>query len=314
MNLLGLPFSNKKFKTWVDLLVYPYAPFFLTDNLKPRVSRLLSLSRSEFRATVRDLSFQDSYATYEVGPKATWVTFLSSQEFQLFSDELRLELLHLQAKLGRGQIYTFDDYKILLKDDELEQVQKHTFDYQGKTRLELNHDLWQRFSFETQKRWLEQFVSEDRSDCLSSILSKSQWRHINKHYPAIKHLVGFADRSGSNCFATALAASLDIEQAKSVSSLWLQAETFLRNIQRRGYEKTGLEADSNLPEGSILVWQNAKGLVRSLSESVQHACFYLGDSLVFNKDAQAWFAPRQILKLESVLESWRAFEVCVYAR
>jgi hypothetical protein len=303
MTLLGLPVSNKLFKAWIKLLVYPAPPFFLTDEVTPRVPSI-HLTRREFRTTFQDLNFHDAYTTYAVNSQATWVTLLSSRQVQELPEELKLELLQLQAKLGRGQIYSFDEYKSFLKDDELRQALNATFDYEGKTMLELNHTLWNNFSFETQKNWLAKFISEDRSDCLSSTLSKSQWQHINKHYPAVKHLIGFAEKSGSNCFATVLAGTLDIEKAKIVSSLWLQRETFLREIEKQGYKKTNLTR-SNLLEGSILVWQNDKGLVQGLSESVQHACLYLGEDLVFNKDAQGWFAPRQILSLETVLQNWQ---------
>jgi hypothetical protein len=305
MKFLGIPVSNKLFKTWSKTLVYPVAPFFMTEALKPRVTSL-HLTRSEFRNTIQDSSFHDSYTTYAIGLEASWVALLGNEELQKFSEEVRLELLQLQTKLGRGQIYAFDDYKEFLQEGEFEQAQTYTFDFEGKMMLELNHNLWYGFSFETQKRWLEKFISEDRQNCLSSTLTKSEWRRINKHYPAVKHLVGFSDRSGPNCFATTLAAVLDVVQAKSVSSLWLQSETFLHEIQGRGYQKTELEANNHLPEGSILIWQNGKGL--------QHTCFYLGDGWVINKNAQAWFAPRQILRLESVLEAWQDFQICIYVK
>jgi hypothetical protein len=306
MKLLGTAASNKTLKVWLNVLVYPTAPFFLTDEMKSQLPDYVHLSRAEFRATSRDLSFHDSYGTYNVKPEGAWVMLLNNHQFQTLPDTLRLELLQLQASLGRGQVYKFDEYKDLLEDSELEQAQRQIFFCEEKTMLELNHTLWNSFSFETRKRWLKQFVSEDRSECLSGQLSKKEWQSINKRCPPIKHLVGFVDSSGPNCFATTLAALLDVEKAKGISSLWLQRETFLREIEKRGYQKSELEVNANLPGGSILVWQNDNGL--------QHACLYLGDGLVFNKDAQAWFAPRQILNLETVLESWREFDVCVYAR
>lgn len=286
MKLLGVPISNKLFKTWVKLLVYPLAPFFLTEELKSQVISL-QLIRGEFRNTLQDLSFHDSYTTYAVSSQATWVTLLSSTDFESFSKELRLEPLQLQTKLGRGQ------------------AQNETSDVEGKTMLELSYKLWHSFSFETQKRWLEKFISEDRADCLSGTLSKKEWRAINKRYPGVNQIVRFTDRSSPNCFATTLAAMLKVEQAKSVSSLWLQRETFSREIEKRGYKKVA-QNTSDLPDSSTPVWENDNG--------IQHACFYLGDDLVFNKDAQAWFAPRQILRLESVLESWQDFQVSVYVK
>jgi hypothetical protein len=303
MNVLGLPISKIQLKTWLSLLTSHHAPFFLTDELKPRVLSL-HLTRNEFRATIQDVSFHDSYTTYAVGSEATWVTLLSDNDLKSLPDDVKSELLQLQTQLRRGQIYNFSDYKGLLKDDELEQARPYIFEFEEKQRLELNHTLWHSFSFETQKRWLTTLISEDRSDCLSGTLSKRQWQSINKHYPAIKHLVGFADRSGPNCFATTLAVRLEVEQAKDVLNLWLQTETFLRTLQELGYRRTTLSPNENLAQGSILILGDDK--------SIQHACFYLGDSLVFNKDAQTWFAPRQILRLETVIQNWQEFEVNVY--
>lgn len=304
MDTLGLSVSELLFKKWSTIFVAEYAPYFLTKFLHDNFSTYVLLTHSEFHSTFRDLSFHDAYRTYEVGKEASSVILLSSQDLQNLPNDVRLELLQLQASLNRGQIYNFGEYKNYLKDSELEYAQGFTFDYEGKEMLELNHTLWHSFSFETQKRWLARFVSEDRTDCLSTTLSKKEWQAIHNHYPAVKQLIGYADSSGPNCFATTLAASLDVEKARYISSLWLQGETFLREIEKRSYQKSELEVNADLPDGSILVWQNDKG--------IQHACFYLGNGLVFNKDAQTWFAPRQILKLESVLESWQDFEVLVY--
>jgi hypothetical protein len=305
MKLLGCSVSNKLFKAWSKVMVYPYAPFFLTEKLSSKIPTV-HLTRSEFRATFQDLSFHDSYAIYNIGLETTWATLLSSQELQELPKVVKLELLHLQAKSGRGQIYKFDECKNLLKNSELEQAQAYTFEYEGQIMLELNHTLWHGFSSETQKRWLAKFVSEDRTDCLSSTLSKKEWQAIRQRYPGIKQLVGFVDSSGPNCFSTTLAALFDTEEAKGVSSLWLQQETFLREIEKRGYQKSELEITANLPDGSILVWENDNG--------IQHACFYLGNDLVLNKDAQAWFAPRQILTVETVAESWKDFQPSVYVK
>ena len=297
MNLLGCSVSNRQFRTWSKILVYPFAPFFLTDDLKQSVPQSLCLSRAEFSATVRDLSFHDSYTTYNVGIEAKWVTFLSTREFRSFPEELRLELLLLQASLGRGQLYKFEGYKNLLRDSELEYARAYTFEYREKEILELNHTLWQSFSFETQTSWLAKFVSEDRMNCLSDTLSKKEWQAINRLYPAVKHLVGFVNLSGPNCFATTLAGLLDVEKAKGVSEFWLQSETFLRDIEKRRYRQSELAVNDDLPDGSILIWKNDNGF--------QHVCFYLGHGLVFNKDAQGWFAPRQLLRLETVLQTWQ---------
>jgi hypothetical protein len=296
MKLLGCRVSNRLFKTWSKALVHPVGPYFLTKSMQKHFSSRILLTRSEFQSTFRNLSFHDSYATYAIIPEAPWVTLLSSEAFLALPKELHLELHQLQAKLGRGQIYNFDDYKALLQPSELELTHSHTFDYQGLLRLDLSYPLWHSFSFETQKRWLATFISEDRNDCLSGQLSKRQWRQINKRFPAIQHVLGFPGNSGPNCFATVLAALYERDLAKHISSLWLQRETFLREIKKQGYQKSLLRITEHLPESSILIWHN--------NTHIQHTCLYLGDGLVFNKDAQSWSAPRQILKLETVLKTW----------
>jgi hypothetical protein len=305
---LGNRLPARVLKAWSKHFVTDPAPFFLSNDIRPYLNNQVILSKNEFHATLRDLSFHDSYTTYAVKPEASWVVLLSSQQVQDLPDDVRLELLKYQVEMGRGQLYNFDDYKSLLNKVELEQAQPYTFRYADKVILELSHNLWQGFSFATQKHWLKKVVSEDRVSCLSGTLSKSQWSAINADYPAIKSLLGFVDASGSNCFSTALAAILDRHTARIVSSLWLQSETFLRSITARGFKQSNVTVDSHIPTGSMLIWKKDRAL--------QHGCFYIGDGLVFNKDAQGWFAPRQILGLETVLRNWQddGLEVQVYTR
>lgn len=73
---------------------------------------------------------------------------------------------------------------------------------------------------------------------------------------------------------------------------------FLRGLAARGY---GVEATASvneaLPAGAVLVWVDAQRMP-------QHACLMLGNGLVLNKDSQAWYAPRQVLSLDRVLQQW----------
>jgi hypothetical protein len=74
---------------------------------------------------------------------------------------------------------------------------------------------------------------------------------------------------------------------------WLQPQTLLRLLEQRGY---GEQITSHLEPNDVLIWKEG--------EQVVHACAYLGNGLVLNKDSQAWYAPRQVLPLEVVLERW----------
>ena len=88
--------------------------------------------------------------------------------------------------------------------------------------------------------------------------------------------------------------------------MWLQTETLERMLIARGLVERPLTA--LLEPDAVIVWRNSSGaLVR--------ACVSLGDGLVLNKNSQGWHAPRQILALEMVLESWAEdnLEVTVFA-
>jgi hypothetical protein len=38
---------------------------------------------------------------------------------------------------------------------------------------------------------------------------------------------------------------------------------------------------------------------------MQHACYVCASGLALNKNAQAWFAPRQILPLSHIMTAWQ---------
>lgn len=81
--------------------------------------------------------------------------------------------------------------------------------------------------------------------------------------------------------------------------MWLTQETFFRAVAQSGLQPAPVPATLNqLPPGSVLVWEDAAG-------TAQHACLYVGEGLVFNKDSQCWYTPRQIRPLQSLLDDWQ---------
>ena len=49
--------------------------------------------------------------------------------------------------------------------------------------------------------------------------------------------------------------------------------------------------------GDVFVWRDG--------DRVQHAAVSLGKDYVLHKEAQGWFAPRQVMRLGDVLERWQ---------
>jgi hypothetical protein len=79
--------------------------------------------------------------------------------------------------------------------------------------------------------WLARSIAADEPDCRSSRFSEADWAQITgRHGPSVRVLAGtFADRSGPNCFALALAAvTPSPAQALTIAGLWLHQAPFLR--------------------------------------------------------------------------------------
>jgi hypothetical protein len=177
-------------------------------------------------------------------------------------------------------------------------------------RYALRYDAWWALQPAERRRWLLHFVSKGRESCLSGTLSAEQWERIEQtHGPQIRLLAGtMSPVSGPNCFATALAAATNSPaQALSIAGHWLHPEPLLRGLAERGYRfgwalGASPEEIAGLPEGAVILFVDG-------SERPQHAAYYLGDGLVLNKDAQGWFAPRQIRPVGELLQNWLGDEM-----
>jgi hypothetical protein len=99
----------------------------------------------------------------------------------------------------------------------------------------------------------------------------------------------------------------DLLESTRISNLWKLEFEFLAELSARGFYDAG-KLELPVKANSVITWLNSSG-------KIIHACLMLEFGLVLNKDAQSWFASRQILKLEDVLESWTgdAFEVWVWS-
>jgi hypothetical protein len=105
----------------------------------------------------------------------------------------------------------------------------------------------------------------------------------------------FSDSSGANCFATVIAGlTPDLPESKGISQTWMLEDEFLKALEILGFRDSG-KLELPVKPNSVITWHIDRTI---------HACLALEFGLVLNKDAQSWFAPRQILRLENVLKTW----------
>jgi hypothetical protein len=291
--VLGCQVDNTTLETWAKILVFAQEPIFLSNELREKLPESVNvISRDEFKRRNGPLEFDDAYLTYSVGD-APWVALLEPASFRNLEPALQLEIMTLQADLGRGQIHTLEFAQEIL-GSECSKLEPDVF----ADRVAIRFDSWWSLSRTNRENWLEAVMIENG---LQAILLETVTR------PIIRELANsFATSSGPNCFATALASvTEDLVEARAISLLWLHQEPFLAGLRTRGFQENTRDAQP----GDVIVWFNSSNLA-------QHACSVIAPGLVLNKDAQRWGAPRQILKLESVLEHWAEdqLEVRVFSK
>lgn len=161
---------------------------------------------------------------------------------------------------------------------------------------------WWALSAEGRRVVVLRFVQQDRLLDCSGEVSEARWADVARVLPRARELSGtFAWQSGANCLGTVVAA-FGVSGAENV---WLHGGPFDRWLTGAGFAESGAQDAAAL--GSVLVWRDTAGVA-------QHAAVSLGGGWVLQKDAQGWFAPRQVLRLADVLGRWHdaSLRVCAY--
>ncbi len=307
MNILGCEVPVSTLEAWSGFFVFPLEPIFLTRATQHGLPNELRIElidqsrlvrRHDFTAT---LEYRDSYLTYSVSKEAGFVALLKPAEFRVLSREIQAKLTALQNQLGRGQIYELEFVRDVLGEIPTN-LEPDIFGDQ----FVLRHDVWNAFTTEIRQRCLAAYVSFERQNCLSSQMPENTWAALTEQ---VRRLAGtFSSTSGANCFATVIAGlTSDLLESTRISNLWMLEGEFLAALEAHGFHDAG-KLELPVKPKSVLTWWNSSG-------KIIHACLMLEFDLVLNKDAQSWFAPRQILTLEHVLKSWQedSIEVRVWS-
>jgi hypothetical protein len=298
MNILGCEVPISTLETWVRFFVFNLEPVFLTREAQEflpmavwsdLVDQMRLIPRRDFAAT---LEYRDAYLTYLIPKEAEFVALLEAQDFRAFPRDVQESLIQLQIQFGRGQIYDLEFVHGVLGEIQTA-LEPDIF----AERFVLHFDTWNAFSTEVRHRWIAAYVSLDHINCLSSLMPENTWAELPEQ---VRALAGtFSSTSGANCFATVIAGlTPDLLESTRIAKTWMLEHEFLEALETRGFHDAG-KLELPVKPNSVITWLNS-------SRTNIHACLMLEFGLVLNKDAQSWFAPRQILKLEDLLKSWAA--------
>jgi hypothetical protein len=283
VNILGCEVPNSTLEAWSNFFVFLAEPFYLDlesrdwlPNTKPRL---------QFKPS---LEFSDAYLTYSIPTEASFIATLEPQEFRALSPVLQTKLVALQIQFHRGQIYSLEFLRAVLGEIPA-WLGVDIFDQ----KFVLHLDTWNAFTPEIRYKWLTAYVSIDREQCRSSVVPKDVWAQLSAQ---VRALAGtFSCSSGANCFATVIAGlTPDLKESQRISRTWMLEHEFLAALETRGFRDVG-QLEFPVQPHSVITWHTDRTI---------HGSLVLGHDLVLNKDAQSWFAPRQLRSLENVLEAW----------
>ncbi|MCI0184808.1 hypothetical protein [Sulfoacidibacillus ferrooxidans] len=221
-----------------------------------------------------------------------FVSRLNLEEFTTLNPVLQRTLLEYQVKCGRGHVY--DEHWF----SDFEQPNSNVVTVDSNRYYLLTLEDWQQFSVEDRKRWIIKWLKNwDENTRVETILDEHVEVSERVPYNLVKKYAGtYAEQSGPNCFAAAIAMVVGGEQCHTLISQWLHQEPFFRLLEAHVYSKVTMlhEMDFSLVEpADVLVWITENHVAG-------HAAYAVTGDLVFQKHGQGWESPWQILMINDV--------------
>jgi len=245
------------------------------------------------------LDYGDVYHMWGLSlPDPSWVTLLPAQQLSVFPPGRLERLLAYQVTCGRGHVYDGDWFA------EWERPVSTTVTVDGRWFYLLTAADWEQYRPDVRKKWVLKWLRDRHKDDTGSMIHALEERHDRVPYPLITEYAGtFAAQSGPNCFAAAIAMAVggagiqNYPQSRCLMAQWLHQEPFFRLLEAQEYAKVMdlrvmSEVSAVLPS-DVLVWYTK-------DEVPAHAAFAVTDELVFQKNAQGWDSPWQVLKVGNV--------------
>lgn len=293
MTFAGCPLDPTTFDAWQQHWAPRAQPFFVSDALAQRLPAWPRFTRREFHQSGVPLSLRDTFTTYNVAPHLPWVMWLTFEAFMCLDRAERLNLLREQRDFGRAGVTHLDEVADLLELRDLSAPAAFATD----GYFVWWPQLWELLPATGQQRVLQRFVETDRPPCQRHDLAPDHWGRITTLLPGARDLAGsFLPESGGNCLSTVMATF----GAPAVAERWVHPGPFERWLERFTLLPESAAQDRSKVDGlgKVLVW-------RDEGARVQHAAVSLGEGFVLHKEAQSWYAPRQVVGLDEALIRWQ---------
>ena len=286
--------TTEQISSWIKDFVPEKDLFFLEEKdlipLENNLSELLIIPSGEFfqHPSYRQIKLSNSYTYWNIAKNVDYVLVASSSWITNLCEEKKRGVLSKQINMGRGLILplafftdgTFVPKEYIFKDG-LEQ------------KVVIQYQMWTDLPFYMKENAIQKYARL-WDDWKAEELPDSMPKYIRPYANT------FTINSGSNCLSSTLFA---VTKQEWITKEWVHPETFVNSIERAGYFITTKEIES----GDIIIWVNDRNVV-------QHATYYIGNGLCFNKNGQTFFNPWKIVNTKALNEEWRHYKMKVYSK
>ncbi|MEK4130268.1 hypothetical protein NYE67_11335 [Solibacillus sp. FSL W8-0474] len=273
--------TKKVLLSWIDKYVPEKDLFFLSKEIlnKIDVKDVLLMPIDEFfnHNSYGQLNYVNSYEYWNI-KNAQYVIIAESEWIERLPEEQRQLILNSQVLCERG---------LVLPVSFIHEIEKIPSSFVIKGNVVIQRSMWEKLDEATKEQILTTMVFEwwDKGEC----------EELPKTLP--NFLLPFANtfghHQGANCLAAVLFAISKGKQEWFIYE-WIHQNTFLEMLTQYHFEEF---LDEELQQGDVIIWKDDHDII-------QHAAYYIGEGLYFNKHGQTMFNPWKILTESSLYKEW----------
>ncbi|MBK3495087.1 hypothetical protein JFL43_09500 [Viridibacillus sp. YIM B01967] len=283
--------SDEILQQWVEDFVPKKDLFFLTEGdvekLQGDLRNVLVMPITEFygHTSYTQTEFNNSYeywnikgATHVIAANPAWIVSVA--------EDIRAFLLRRQVEVERGMVLPvtfFSDISVVPGAYIIEDS------------VVLQRRMWEELP-QSNKKMIMKMVAEWWEDGVCEAIPEK----LPPHLLTIANTYGTT--SGANCLAAALFA-VSGKGSEWLLQEWVHQQAFLNGLKQCGYE--AFEEDTQLMAGDVVAWLDD-------NEVIQHAAYYIGNGLFFNKQGQTIFNAWKIMKQEELIKKWPGMRMNIY--
>jgi len=282
--------TKKVLLSWMDSYVPEKDLFFLSkEHLNNEIdfTDVLLMPIDEFynHSTYGQLNYINGYEYWNI-KNAQHVIIAEKEWIESISEEVKQLILNSQVQSERG---------LVLPVTFIHEIEKIPSSYVVNGHVVIQRSMWEKLGESSKEQLLTTMVYEwwDKGECEES--PKSLPSFLKPFANTFGHL------QGANCLATVLFAISKGKQEWFIYE-WIHQKTFLEKLNQYHYEEF---LDEGLHQGDIVIWKDENAII-------QHAAYYIGEELYFNKHGQTMFNPWKILSKEQLYKEWEHLTLVKY--